>query len=123
MAVQRQVGAFTDAKPSGADLRGKEYHFAILDNAGLLQIAGLGAAADGVIQEGKNVDLHSTYATGNELKVIAAAVLNEGDQVASDATGQAIVAAAGHEILGKVVSPAAIGELSTIRFNPKGLHV
>jgi hypothetical protein len=123
MAVQRQVGAFTDAKPSGADLRGKEYHFAILDNAGLLQIAGLGVAADGVIQEGKNVGLSSTYATGNELKVIAGAAIDEGDQIASDATGQAIVAAAGHEILGKALSHAAVGELATIRFNPKGLHV
>lgn len=123
MAVQRQVGAFMDAKPSGADLTGKEFHFCLLDAAGAVQLAGLGAAATGVIEEGKAVGRHTSYATGGQLKVLAGAAIDEGDQIASDANGAARVAGAGHEILGVAMSAAANGELATVNFNPKGLHV
>lgn len=123
MAVQRQVGAMMDSAPSGVDFTGKEYHFCVVDNAGLLQLPGLGGEVDGVIQEGKAVGRHSSYATGNQLKVLAGAVINEGDEIAALADGSARVAAAGHEILGRARTPAAVGELFTMYFNPKGLHV
>jgi hypothetical protein len=123
MAVQRQVGAFMDARPSAVDLTGLEFHFAVLDGNGNLALPVLGGEADGVIQEGKAVGRTSSYATAGQLKVLAGAVINEGDEISAMADGSARVAAAGHEILGRAMSAAAIGELATINFHPKGLHV
>lgn len=123
MAVQRQVGAFMDAKPSAADLTGLEFHFCVVDGNGALALPALGGPADGVIQEGKAVGRHSSYATAGQLKVLAGAAINEGDEVAAMANGRVRVAGAGHEILGRAMSAAAVDEIATINFNPKGLHV
>lgn len=122
MAVQRQVGAMMDSAPSGVDLTGLEYHFCVVDGNGNAVLPGLGGAVDGVIQEGKAVGRHSSFATGNQLKVLAGAAINEGDEIAALADGRARVAAAGHEILGRARTAAGVGELFTMYFNPKGLH-
>lgn len=121
MAGQRQVGAFMDAKPSAVDLTGQEYHFCLLDGNGEVALPALGGPATGVIQEGKVVGLSSSYATGGQLKVVAAVAINEGDEITTAADGRARVAAVGQEILGYAMSPAAADELTTVNFNPKGL--
>lgn len=124
MAWQRQVGAFNHAAPSATDLTGMEYRFAVIDGNGAIALSGLGGEAQGVIQEGKPVGRNSSIATGGQLKVLASAAINEGDEIASAANGLARVAGAGHEILGvALTSVANANELVTVNFNPKGLHV
>lgn len=121
MAVQRQVGAQTDAKPSTEDLRGKTYRFA-KRVAGGFALCGAGQQAAGTIQEGKNVGQHTSIATGNQLKVVAGAAVAAGVKIASDAQGRAVLAAgAGTEVLGKSINAtAAVGELLEIDFRPEG---
>lgn len=108
MAVTRQVGSQTDAKPSNADLRGKEFLFAKRVNVGgesRFDVAGAGEQVAGVISEGRNVGRSTSVDTGNQLKVAAGAAVNPGDYVASDAAGKAIVAAgAGTKIAGQAIS-------------------
>lgn len=123
MAVQRQVGSQTDAKESAVDLTGKEYCFIARAADGRFTLPVLGGKAAGVCQEGKAAGRHSSVATGNQLKVVAAAVLVTGNEVATDATGKAIVAVAGQEILGEVIQGGAIGEIVEIEFVHKGLKV
>jgi hypothetical protein len=123
MAVQRQTGHQMDAKESAVDLTGMEYRFAARAADGRFQLPLLGGKVAGVIQEGKVAGKHSTVATGNQLKVLAGAVLAVGDQVAAMADGRAKVAVAGQEILGEVIAPAAVGELAEVDFSKKGLFV
>lgn len=120
MAVERFVGSMTDAKLSTVDLRGKEFHFA-KRVAGGFAICGNKEKPAGVIHEGKNVGLHTSIKTGNQLKVVAAAALNPGDKVGSDANGQAVVAAATWFAYGEAKSVAAIGELVEINVTNEGI--
>lgn len=127
MAVQRQVGSQMDAKPSVVDLRARLYHFA-KRVAGGFDLCGVGQLAAGVIQEGKNIGGHTTVATGNQLKVVAGGAIPPASQIASDANGRAVVAAAGLagagvrvEILGMSMNQVAraAGELVEIEFHPR----
>lgn len=121
MVGQRQVGSQMDAQPSTVDLRGKENHFARLV-AGGFALCGAGQLARGVIQEGRDVGYHTTVATGNQLKVVAAAALAREAKVASNANGQAVAAAAGNEVLGTVIEPSSgAGVMCLIEFNPQGV--
>jgi hypothetical protein len=121
MVGQRQVGSQMDCQLSTVDLRGKERHFARLV-AGGFALCGAGERARGVIQEGKDVGYHSTVATGNQLKVVAAAALARDVKVASNAAGRAVAAAAGNEVLGTVIEPStAAGEMCLIEFAPEGV--
>lgn len=123
MAVQRQVGSQTDAKESAVDLTGKEYHFIARAADGRFTLPLAGGKAAGVCQEGKAAGRHSSIATGNQLKVLAAEAIAPGDEVATDAAGAAVVAAAGDEVLAEALSVAAAGELVEIDFDRKGLAV
>lgn len=126
MAVTRQVGSQTDAKPSNSDLSGKEYRFAKRVNAGgesRFDLAGLGQQVAGVISEGKPVGQHTSVDTGNQLKVVAAANIAPGDYVSSDANGAARVAAATHVIAAQAISAAANGELVEIDMTKVGAGV
>lgn len=120
MAVERFTGSQTDAKPSTVDLRGKEFRF-LKAVAGGFAVADLGELAVGTCSEGKDVGLHSSVKTGNQLKVLAGANIAVGNKVASDANGAARVAAATHHVLGVAKSAGAAGELVTIEFNPQGI--
>jgi hypothetical protein len=115
MAVQKQDGLHTDVAESAADLRGKETRFCSKGADGRVNVSGAGAYIDGVISEGKNVGLHTSYNTeGNPiLRVMAGAALARNAYVGSDAEGRAIVATA--NIFGRVRNPVgAAGELAEI---------
>jgi hypothetical protein len=114
MAVTRQVGSQTDAKPSAVDLTGKEFRFAKRVNDGgesKFSLAAAGEQVAGVISEGKAVGLHTSVDTGNQLKVVAGAAVNPGQFVASDADGAARVATSGQVIAGQAINRAARDEL------------
>ena len=122
MAVQRQVGSQTDAKESAVDLTGKEFHFIARAADGRFALPVNGGKVAGVCQEGKAAGRHSSIATGNQLKVVAAAAITPGTQISAAADGRAQVAAIGHEIVGEAISATgAAGELLEIEFDRKGL--
>lgn len=120
MAVERQVGSMTDAKPSTVDLTGKEYHFA-KRVAGGFALCGNKEKPAGVISEGKAVGLHTSVNTGNQLKVVASAAIAVGDKVGSDANGKAVVAAATWYAFGEAISAADANELVTINVTNEGI--
>lgn len=120
MAVQRQVGAFTDAKPSATNLKGKDGRFA-KRVAGGLDVCGLGEQPAGVISEGKEVGLHTSINTGNQLKVLAGANIAIDDKISSDADGRAKVSAAGDYVYGNAISAAAAGEFVEFEVTNEGV--
>lgn len=124
MAVQRQVGSQTDCLESNADLRGKEHRFCKRVAGNKVDICGAGGKAAGVISEGKNVGEHTSFNTGNQLKVLASAAIAIDARVASTADGRAVTAGAGNEINARAITAAtAAGELITVDFRPEGLAV
>lgn len=120
MAVERFTGSQTDAKPSAADLTGKELFLAAAV-AGGFQLAGLGGKVAGVISNGKPVGQHTSIKTGNQVKALAGAAIAVDDKVTSDAAGKVRVAGAGHYVFGRAKSAAANGELVTIEVTQEGL--
>ena len=124
MAVTRQVGSQTDAKPSNSDLTGKEFRFAKRVNAGgeaRFDICGLGQQVAGVISEGKPVGQHTSVDTGNQLKVEASAAIAPATKVSSTADGRAKAAAAGEIIAGETINgTGAAGELLEIDMTKTG---
>lgn len=92
MTVQKQDGLHTDVAESVADLRGKEMRFCALDATGKVDLAGNGTKISGVISEGRDVGMHTSFNTdGNPiLRVIAGGVINPGARVQSDAAGAAV---------------------------------
>lgn len=121
MAVQRQVGSQTDAKESAVDLTGKEYHFIARAADGRFTLPVAGGKVAGVCQEGRAAGLHSSVATGNQLKVVAAAAIAVGSKIATAADGRAVVAAVGNEVLGEAISATgAAGELIEIDMDRTG---
>lgn len=122
MATQRQTGSQMDSRVSAVDLTGLEYHFCHRDANGALILPLLGGNVAGVIQEGKSVGRHSSFATGGQLKILAGAAINEDDPIAANADGTAKVAVAGQQILGRAMTAAAIGEMCTFDFDREGPH-
>lgn len=120
MTVERFTGSQTDAKPSVADLTGKEFFLAAAV-AGGFQLAGLGGKVAGVISEGKPVGQHSSIKTGNQVKALAGTDIAVDAKVTSDAAGKLRVAAAGHHVFGRAKSAGADGELVTIEVTQEGI--
>ncbi len=113
MAVQRQDGLMTDAKPSAEDLRGKEYCLATRTSTGALALCGAGGKVAGVISEGRNVGYHTSINTGNQLKCIAGGAITANDVIQSDGSGHAITG--GSAPFGTAINSAAQGEY--VEFN------
>ena len=122
MAVQRQVGSMTNAKPSISDLTGKEFRFC-KDVAGGVDLCGNGQQPAGVISEGKPIGQHTSYNTGNQLKVLAGTTINPGAKVASGANGVAEAASTGDYVYGRCISEAAVAadELAEIEVTNEGV--
>lgn len=121
MATERKTGAQTDCLESASDLRGKEFYLATITAAGKVDLCGLGGKVIGVITEGKNTGLHSSLATGNQLKALAGAAIDEGDKLSSDGNGKVRVAAATHQVFGTAKSAAADGELVEFYMDQEGI--
>lgn len=106
MTTQRLTGSQTDSGMSDADLTGKEYHGAKRTATGL-DLCGAADFCDGVITEGKAAGLHSSIATGNQVKAIAGAAITVGQKVTPDANGKFVPAAATQDYFGTARSAAA----------------
>lgn len=92
MAVQKQDGLHTDQGESLTDLTGKERYFCKRGTDGKIALAGNGESIAGVISEGRIAGKHTSYNTrGNPiLKVIAGGTITIGQQVQSNADGEAV---------------------------------
>jgi hypothetical protein len=88
MAIQKQDGAFTDARPSGADLTGKEMYLCKDDGNGNAVLCTNEAIVLGVIQEGRATGLWSSFAFGGILRVVASGAISAGAKVAAAADGK-----------------------------------
>ncbi len=119
MATERFTGSQTEALPSVTDLTGKELHLATVV-AGGMQLAGLGQKVAGVISEGKEIGLHSSMKTGNQLKAVADVAIAVGDALASSADGQVKVAAAGQFVFGRAKTAADAGEIVEFFMDQEG---
>lgn len=92
MAVQKQDGLHTDQGESASDLTGKERYFCKRGTDGLIALAGNGESIAGVISEGRIAGKHTSFNTkGNPiLKVVAGGTITIGQEVQSNAEGEAI---------------------------------
>lgn len=91
MATQKQDGLFTDTALSAVDLRGSEFLFCTREADGTISVCGADEKIAGVISEGKDVGLHSSFNTGGGwLKVIAGGPIAINDPVKSDAQGRGV---------------------------------
>jgi hypothetical protein len=93
---------------------GKQYHFVKVTGSHTAGLAGNGEAAVGVLQnKPQNVGNGATVAYQGISMVFAGAIINPGQQVQANASGQAIVKTAG-VALGIAIEGAAAGELCPV---------
>lgn len=116
MAVQRQDGWANDSAITvGASLVGMERRFVTRTSTGL-RLAQNGEFVSGVLQEGKAVGLHSSFATsGYPLKVIASQAFTPGQAVQAGADGTAIVGTTNQ--VGVARNSCASGELVEVMWD------
>lgn len=103
--AERKTGSQMDSGLSAVDLSAKNRLFC-KRTAGGINLAGAGENVAGVIIEGKKAGLHTSFATGNQVKVIAAAALAVGTKVMCDAASKAAAATAGNHVVGVVIRPS-----------------
>lgn len=96
--------------PAGADLTGKQFHFGQVNAAGAVVTAAAAAVADCVIDSEGLAGVATTVVIGGVAEIVLGAALAAGATVASDATGQAVAAAAGAQ-LGKLLQGGAVGDV------------
>lgn len=123
MATEKFTGAQTDTALSDADLTGKEF-FLCKRTATGVALGGAGDRVDGVISSGKAQGLHTSFKTGNQLKVVAGEQIAIGDMIGCGAGGKARTAVAGDDICGIAISAASEdGVVFTMEFDQMGLAV
>lgn len=106
MATEKFTGAQTDTGLSDADLTGKELLFCKRTATGV-DLCGAGEKVAGVISEGKAIGYHTSFKTGNQLKVLAGEVIAIGDQIGSGANGLARTAVATDNVCGVAITAAS----------------
>jgi hypothetical protein len=106
MATEKFTGSQTDTGLSDADLTGKELRFCKRTATGV-DLAGAGQKVAGVISEGKALGYHTSFKTGNILKVLAGEDIAVGDQIGSGANGLARTAQAGDNVCGIAITAAS----------------
>ncbi|GGB00511.1 hypothetical protein GCM10011491_30890 [Brucella endophytica] len=94
---------------AGADLSASQYLFGVVGAAGVT-VAAAGAVADGVIDSNPTAGQAFPFAIGDVVEIKLGATLAAGATVASDATGQAVTAAAGAQ-LGKLLEGGVAGDI------------
>lgn len=122
MATERFTGAQTDTGRSDVDLRGKEYHAVKRTANGGVTLCVAGNVCDGIVSEGKDVGLHTSFKTGNQLKGIAGAAVAAGAKVTPNADAEFVTATTGTNVFGTAISAASEeGVLFTIEVDRQGV--
>lgn len=121
MATEKFTGAQTDTGLSDADLTGKELLFCKRTATGVA-LCGAGEKVAGVISEGKAAGYHTSFKTGNQLKVLAGEQIDVGDQIGCGANGLARTAQAGDNVCGVCIEAASeAGVVCVIELDQMGI--
>lgn len=119
MAVENALTSIS--VPAGSDLSSKQYYFMTINSSGQLAATGDGAAADGVLQDAPAAAGRAgRLGTGGRTKITLGGTVSAGDDVASDSTGKAVVAATGDIILGTAITGGSSGVIGDMLFQPRG---
>lgn len=119
MALEENM--MTVSLPAGSDLSTGQFKFVEVNAAGQLALVGLGAIADGVLQDAPAAAGRAgQVAIGGIVKVKCGGVVTRGGPVASDAAGLAANAALGNIILGTALETGANGQIIAMIFHPRG---
>ena len=107
---------------AAADLTGSQYLCISLDASGKAAVSGAGARVDAVLQNKPDLDqAASLWSAGSTSKVVSGAALTAGDQLASDASGKAVVAGGGDFIIGVCTEgTAGADELASVALTMPG---
>lgn len=106
---------------AGADLSAKQFFFVSMSSDGQVDPTGDGAAAIGVLlNDPAAAGRAAEVCIGGLTRVSAGGSITAGDEVASDAAGEAVAAATGDIILGTAVTGGSDGEVISIVFQPRG---
>lgn len=96
--------------PVNSDLSAAQYHFVDVGTDGYLDLVGDGAKAIGVLQnkpDGSSVDDVGSVGVRGVSKVEAAEAITAGDDIASNANGEAVTATTGDIVLGRALEDAS----------------
>jgi hypothetical protein len=101
---------------AGADLSASQYCGAVINAAGAAVLPAAGARIAGVIQNKPTLGKSATLMASGITKMVASAAIAGDANVAVTATGQAVTAASGQSIIGKVQgTPAsAAGQIISV---------
>ena len=122
--IQSATQAGVISRPATTDLTGKEGCFAkLVDGTGdaTASLAGAGELALYVVEDASNTTLPNNLVSLRPLsgernvRIIAAAALTGGQEVQSDANGQAVAASTGNWVNGVTEEDAVVGQYALIR--------
>jgi hypothetical protein len=105
MAVNEILRTFT--VEAAADLSTKQFFLVAIDGSGQAAVAGDGVPAYPLQNKPDAQGKAASLGLSGRSKVVASGVIDEGNDIASDAAGKAKVAATGDHILGVALKPAA----------------
>ena len=106
---------------AGSDLSAAQFHFVTVASDGQVDLTGDGAAADGVLQNDPSAAGRAAkVAIGGVTKVECGGNVTAGADVASNATGEAVVAASGDVMLGTALGAGGDGDVIPMIFQPRG---
>lgn len=108
--------------PASADLSAAQYRFVTLNTSGQLVVAGDGARAIGVLQDKPDAQGRAgQVCIGGETKVRFGAAAEEGVALSSDASGDAVTATTGEQVLGIVSHNPGGALIGSMIFQPQGV--
>ena len=107
---------------AAGDLSANQFYLVVVDGNGQVAVAGDGADAIGVLYDKPSAQGNAAQVRiGEVVQVAAGAAVSIGANVASDATGRAVTATTGEQIVGKALTAAsAAGQLISVLWRPNG---
>ena len=121
MAIE-QPGYKIGILKAAADLSALQYRFVTVDvNGNVAQQTVLGARSLGVLGNKPTLNQSAEVVVIGATKVVAGGTIAAGAQVTSNATGQAVAAAATQYVIGTCLLPAASGDITTVLLKHEGV--
>lgn len=106
---------------AGADLSAKQYFFVSVAADGQVDPTGDGVHANGVLQNDPDAaGKAATVTIGGVTQVSCGGTVTAGDNLSSDAAGEAVSSATGDVILGTALESGTDGSIIAMIFNPRG---
>jgi hypothetical protein len=119
MAVEQIISKWS-AK-AAADLSTKQYTLVKLGAGNTINVASAATDAAFVLIDKPKSGQYGTLALAGITKVVAGGSITAGQKLASNASGQAAVAATGNAVIGQALEDAVAGDLVTIVVNNAGI--